>query len=72
MTGSRQGDGPTAGRALGLFDASAGIGWRTWTPAAAPSWRDDAHAMDPAALTSADVLAILDLLHVYYEAAAIK
>ena len=37
-------------RALGLFDASAGIGWRTWTPAAAPSWRDDVHAMEPAAL----------------------
>ena len=36
-------------RALGLFDASAGIGWRTWTPAA-PSWRDDVHAMEPAAL----------------------
>ena len=37
-------------RTLGLFDASAGIGWRTWTPAAAPSWRDDVHAMEPAAL----------------------
>ena len=37
-------------RALGLFDASAGIGWRTWTPAVAPSWRDDVHAMEPAAL----------------------
>jgi DNA mismatch repair protein MutL len=37
-------------RALGLFDASAGIGWRTWTPAAAPTWRDDVHAMEPAAL----------------------
>ncbi len=37
-------------RALGVFDASAGIGWRTWTPAAAPSWRDDVHAMDPSAL----------------------
>ena len=36
-------------RTLGLFDASAGIGWRTWTPAA-PSWRDDVHAMEPAAL----------------------
>jgi len=41
-------------RALGVFDASAGIGWRTWTPAATPSatssWRDDVHAMDPSAL----------------------
>jgi DNA mismatch repair protein MutL len=37
-------------RALGLFDASAGIGWRTWTPAAAPSWRDHVHAIEPAAL----------------------
>ena len=37
-------------RALGLFDASAGIGWRTWTPVAAPSWRDDGHAIEPAAL----------------------
>ncbi|WP_373062664.1 DNA mismatch repair endonuclease MutL [Gemmatimonas sp.] len=37
-------------RALGVFDASAGIGWRTWTPAATPSWRQDVHAMDPSAL----------------------
>ena len=42
-------------RALGLFDASAGIGWRTWTPAAAPSWRDDVHAMEPAALRATPV-----------------
>lgn len=40
-------------RALGLFEASAGIGgWRTWTPApaVAPEWRSDLHAMEPAAL----------------------
>lgn len=39
-------------RALGLFDASAGLGgWRTWTPAAvAPAWRQDQHAMDASAL----------------------
>jgi DNA mismatch repair protein MutL len=40
-------------RALGLFDASAGIGgWRTWTPhtAAAPAWREDQHALEPSAL----------------------
>lgn len=39
-------------RALGLFDASAGIGqWRTWTPAAAtPSWRQGSHELDPSAL----------------------
>ncbi|WP_411279597.1 DNA mismatch repair endonuclease MutL [Gemmatimonas sp.] len=42
-------------RALGLFDASAGIGWRTWTPAATPSWRDDVHAMDPSALRATPV-----------------
>ena len=42
-------------RALGLIDASAGIGWRTWTPAAAPSWRDDVHAMEPAALRATPV-----------------
>lgn len=42
-------------RALGLFDASAGIGWRTWTPAAAPTWRDDVHAMEPAALRATPV-----------------
>ncbi|MDQ8159637.1 MAG: DNA mismatch repair endonuclease MutL [Gemmatimonadota bacterium] len=40
-------------RALGLFDASAGIGWRSWAPAAAPDWRDDVHTMDPAALRAA-------------------
>jgi len=45
----------TVRRALGLFDASAGIGWRTWTPAAAPSWRDDVHAMEPAALRATPV-----------------
>ena len=37
-------------RALGLFDASAGIGWRTWTPAATPAWQNDVHTMDPASL----------------------
>lgn len=38
-------------RALGLFDASAGIGgWRTWTPAPTPTWRHDHHALEPAAL----------------------
>lgn len=37
-------------QALGLFDASAGIGWRTWTPGAAPDWRRDIHAMEPAEL----------------------
>lgn len=46
-------------RALGLFDASAGIGWRSWAPAAAPAaapdWRDDVHTMDPAALRAAPV-----------------
>ncbi len=42
-------------RALGLFEASAGIGWRTWTPAAAPSSRDDVHAMDPSALRASPV-----------------
>ena len=42
-------------RALGLFDASAGIGWRSWAPAAAPDWRDDVHTMDPAALRAAPV-----------------
>lgn len=37
-------------QALGLFDASAGLGWRTWTPAATPDWRRDVHTMDPAEL----------------------
>ena len=38
-------------RALGLFEASAGIGgWRTWTPAAAPAWRQEGHTLQPAAL----------------------
>lgn len=46
-------------RALGLFDASAGIGgWRTWTPAAntVPAWRQDQHALDPSALRTQKAL----------------
>ncbi|AMW06686.1 DNA mismatch repair endonuclease MutL [Gemmatimonas phototrophica] len=46
-------------RALGLFDASAGLGgWRTWTPSPspAPEWRADQHAMEPAALRTAPAL----------------
>ncbi|HYW32001.1 MAG TPA: DNA mismatch repair endonuclease MutL, partial [Gemmatimonas sp.] len=35
-------------RALGLFDASAGIGWRTFTPAPAPpDWQRGHHALEP-------------------------
>lgn len=39
-------------RALGLFEASAGVGgWRTWAPpAAVPAWRQDQHALEPSAL----------------------
>ncbi|MFN9089679.1 MAG: DNA mismatch repair endonuclease MutL [Gemmatimonadaceae bacterium] len=37
-------------RALGQFDASAGIGWRTWTPAPTPSWRSKGLALEPSAL----------------------
>lgn len=42
-------------RALGLFDASAGIGgWRTYTPGqsapTAPAWRQDQHGLEPSAL----------------------
>ncbi|MCC6431661.1 MAG: DNA mismatch repair endonuclease MutL [Gemmatimonadaceae bacterium] len=37
-------------RALGVMDASAGIGWRTWTPAATPDWRRDVHTLEPDAL----------------------
>ncbi len=39
-------------RALGLFDASAGVGgWRTWAPpATVPAWRQDQHAIEPSAL----------------------
>ena len=37
-------------RALGVFDASADLGWRTWTPAATPDWRNDVHTLDPSAL----------------------
>ena len=38
-------------RALGLFDASAGIGgWRSYTPAGAPAWRQDQHGLEPSAL----------------------
>ncbi len=40
-------------RALGVFDASAELGWRTWTPAAAPDWRNDVHTLDPSALRPA-------------------
>jgi len=40
-------------RALGLFDASAGIGgWRSYTPAGAPAWRQDQHGLEPSALRS--------------------
>ena len=37
-------------RALGLLDASAGLGWRTWTPAPVPDWRQDVHTLEPEAL----------------------
>ena len=38
-------------RGLGLFDASAGIGWRTFTPApAVPEWQRGHETMEPAAL----------------------
>jgi DNA mismatch repair protein MutL len=37
-------------RALGLLDASAGIGWRTWAPATTADWRQDVHAFEPADL----------------------
>jgi DNA mismatch repair protein MutL len=37
-------------RALGLLDASAGIGWRTWAPAAPADWRQDVHTFEPADL----------------------
>ncbi len=37
-------------RALGLLDASAGIGWRTWSPGATPDWRQDVHTLEPADL----------------------
>jgi DNA mismatch repair protein MutL len=40
-------------RALGLFDASAGLGgWRTYTPAVAPapSWRTEGTPLEPSAL----------------------
>lgn len=40
-------------RALGVFDASAGIGWRTFTPGTVPDWRNDDHALDPSALRTA-------------------
>lgn len=40
-------------RALGLLDASAGIGWKTWTPAPAPDWRQDVHTLEPEALRRA-------------------
>jgi DNA mismatch repair protein MutL len=40
-------------RALGLFDASAGLGWRTWTPGASIGWRNDQHALEPSDLRAA-------------------
>jgi DNA mismatch repair protein MutL len=46
-------------RALGLFEASAGLGgWRTWTsaPASTPDWRTDARPMEPAALRTGPAL----------------
>ncbi len=46
-------------RALGLFDASAGLGgWRTYTPAAAPApaWRGEGTPLEPSALRIAKSL----------------
>ncbi len=37
-------------RALGVFDASAGIGWRTFTPAAPRDWQATDHSLDASAL----------------------
>ncbi|MBL0172293.1 MAG: DNA mismatch repair endonuclease MutL [Gemmatimonadaceae bacterium] len=37
-------------RALGVLEASAGIGWRTWTPAPVADWRQDIHTLEPADL----------------------
>ncbi len=37
-------------RALGLFEASAGIGWRSYAPASVPGWRNEGHALEPMAL----------------------
>jgi len=37
-------------RALGVLDASAGIGWRTWSAAATPDWRQDVHTLEPSDL----------------------
>jgi DNA mismatch repair protein MutL len=37
-------------RALGLFDASAGIGWRTYTPALTPNWTAQNHGVDASVL----------------------
>ncbi len=37
-------------RALGVFDASAGIGWRTYAPGTVPGWRSDDHSLDSSAL----------------------
>ena len=41
-------------RALGIFDASAGIGWRTFVPAPTPDWRQDVHTLEPSALRQVD------------------
>jgi len=40
-------------RALGVFDASAGLGWRTYTPTAAPSWNTIDHGVDASVLRPA-------------------
>ena len=37
-------------RALGVLEASAGIGWRSWAPAASPAWREDVHDVSPSSL----------------------
>jgi DNA mismatch repair protein MutL len=37
-------------RALGVLDASAGIGWPSWTPVVTPDWRQDVHTLEPAEL----------------------
>ena len=42
-------------RALGQLDASAGIGWRTWSATPAPDWRQ-VHALEPADLRNRTAL----------------
>ncbi len=55
-------------RSLGLFDATAGIGWRTWAPATGGGASFGSHSLEPSALRTAPTLDGLFAAHTPNEA----